>query len=100
MKTIYQHHIKTPLRMIAYTMLVFAVFRGLFLIEAVVIHPELSFTGWAMSFIHGIRLDLSASSYIVALPFLIWLLTGFIHRDFLHRIFHFLFYVLDRKSVV
>jgi len=100
MKTIYQHHIKTPLRMILYTMLVFAVFRGLFLIEALAIHPELSFKGWAMSFIHGIRLDLSAASYIVALPFLIWLMTGFIHRDFLHRIFHFLFYVFTSVAAL
>ncbi|HQK96891.1 MAG TPA: LTA synthase family protein [Bacteroidia bacterium] len=100
MKKIYQHHIKTPIRMIVYTMLVFVVFRGLFLIEALIMHPDLSFKGWALSFIHGIRLDVSASSYIVALPFLVWLMTGFIHRGWLHLVFHFLFYVFTSVAVL
>ncbi len=100
MKKIYQHHLRTPLRMIAYTMLMFTFFRGVFLLETLFIHPEQSFKGWALSFFYGLRLDLSATSYLVALPFLIWLLNGFLYRSYLNRIFHYLFYACTTIAVL
>lgn len=100
MKKIYQHHISTPLHMIVYVMLIFTVFRIFFLLETAAIHPALHFKGWMLCFAHGLRLDISAASYIVTLPFLIWLVTGFLHKNIFHLLFHYIFYFCTSIAVL
>lgn len=66
-----------PLRLIIWWLLVFEVYRAVFLISLRIQHPETSFNGWWESFFAGIRLDLSTAAYLSAIPALLYIFLAF-----------------------
>lgn len=66
-----------PLQLVLWWILVFTVYRVLFLLSLHFHHPEIALPHWWESFFAGLRLDLSTAAYLSALPALLYLLLVF-----------------------
>jgi phosphoglycerol transferase MdoB-like AlkP superfamily enzyme len=71
-------------------MSLFTIARVLFLTLLPVYFPQLSLEGWAWSLIYGLRLDLSASSYLLTLPLLLWIIATLAKKKAIFSIAHFI----------
>lgn len=70
-------HIEFFARYIGFWMLMFALMRFLFIMFNGKIASTMPFGELTMSFVYGLRLDLSTSAYITVVPLLLWLLAQF-----------------------
>lgn len=79
-------HIEFIVRYISFWMLMFAIMRFLFILFNGKIASELPIKDLALSFVHGLRLDLSTSAYLTVIPVLLWLLAQFVPARWPDRI--------------
>lgn len=75
-----------PVRALISYFILFNFFRLIFVAAAISRQPELDLLLALESFVHGISLDLSASSYFTAIPTLMWTASLFWKRQSLFRI--------------
>lgn len=66
-------HIPFPVRAIGFWVLLFAVFRAIFLALLVIPSTDTVTAEWSSVFVYGVRLDLSASAYLTIIPAVVWL---------------------------
>lgn len=78
--------IKFPLRLFLFWMIVFQFFRLLFLVVLYVFKPDGIYTNAFSCFYHGIRLDIAASGYLIALPLILWVIYLFFPTITLYKI--------------
>lgn len=78
-----------PLHLLLFWMSLFTIARILFLSLLPVYFPQLSLDGWPRSLLYGLRLDLSASSYLLVLPLLLWIIATLSKKRAIFSIAHF-----------
>lgn len=62
-----------PFRSIIFWMVLFIISRGIFIAQLTLLTSHSDLSGWPLAFLYGLKLDLSASAYLTAIPALIWL---------------------------
>ena len=79
-----------PFHLLLFWISLFTIARILFLVLLPVYFPQLSLEGWTWSLIYGLRLDLSASSYLLTLPLLLWIIATLAKKKAIFSIAHFI----------
>lgn len=79
-----------PLSLFLFWMSLFTIARIIFLLLLPVYYPQLSLQGWPLSLVYGLRLDVSASAYLLTLPLLLWIIATLSGKEKLLSIIHFL----------
>jgi phosphoglycerol transferase MdoB-like AlkP superfamily enzyme len=70
-------------------MVMFALMRFLFILFNRKIASSIPFNELAMSFVHGLRLDLSTAAYLSVFPFLLWLIAQYVKVKWVDYVFTF-----------
>lgn len=87
-------HIEFFARYIGFWMVMFALMRFLFIMFNGKIASTMPFKELAMSFVHGLRLDLSTSAYLSVIPFFLWLMAQYVKVKWVDYLFTFYNFVV------
>ncbi|MBL7922998.1 MAG: LTA synthase family protein [Bacteroidia bacterium] len=75
-------------RLIIFWLTLFFIARIGFLVLLAISFPHYELSQWPLCFVYGFRLDLSAISYLVAIPALLWLAYLLLHKKWLIQLIH------------
>lgn len=76
-------------RYIGFWMVMFALMRFMFILFNRKMASSIPLTELALSFVHGLRLDLSTAAYLSVFPFLLWLIAQYIKVKWVDYVFTF-----------
>jgi len=76
-------------RYIGFWMVMFTLMRFLFILFNRKMASSIPFTELALSFVHGLRLDLSTAAYLSCFPFLLWLIAQYVKVKWVDYVFTF-----------